>query len=531
MERNGYFQLFNLEDGTYIKIFHQTGKGLPVVFDEIIRYLSQLGKFEFDMIELRQKINNSEEDFLYKIDDEKKPPVDESFSVSLSIDGMQGLCKFYPPSNDGKLMDADAIKADLDKHGIKFGIDMNAIKQFTEERIYLKEYVVAVGKLAVQGKDGKVEYNFNREQKIKPKLLEDGTVDFRDLDIINRVKAGDVLARIENEVMGECGYTVLGKEIQPRPVTKVKVSYGKNIKMSDDGTQLLSEINGHVVLIENKLFVSNVMEFKNIDMSTGNINYDGNVIVKGDIRGGFTVTSSGNIDVYGIVEGAALKAEGNIVLRCGIQGGGKGKLEAKGNIVAKFLENSTVIAGGDIQSEALIHCNVSVRGEINLIGKKGLIVGGIVRAAKKITAKTVGTPMGVDTIIEVGTDPETIDRFHELSKEIAKVKKEIMQIVPAISTFQAKRAEGERIKPEVIYKLQELTKVYRGKKEIYDTLQLEYAAIEGSLNNCDNGTVIVNEIVYPGVKIMISDAGLNIRDERKYCKFCKCDAEVKMFPL
>lgn len=531
MDVNGYFQIFNMEDGTYIKIFPPIENGQSVVFEDMIRYLGKLGRFDIDMFDLKQKMKENNEAFLYKVDDQTKPPVEESFTLSISPDVQKCICKFYPPSNDGRFMDMNEIIESLEKHGVKFGIDTSVIRQYIDNRIYGQEYVVANGKEPVQGEDGRIEYTFNTNQKLIPKVLEDGSVDFRNLDLINKVKAGDVLATLYKEKLGESGYTVLGKEIPPKSVTKVKFVYGRNIDLSEDGLNLISNINGHVTLVDKKLVVSNIMELENIDMSTGNIDYEGNVVVKGDIRGGFTITALGNIDAYGIVEGAILKAEGNVILRYGIQGGGKGIIEAGGNVVAKFIENSTVIAGGDLQSEAIIHSKVSAIGDINLIGKKGIIVGGVVRASKKITAKTIGTPMGVDTIIEVGADPKTIDRYHEVNKEIAKIKKEISQIVPTITLYQNKRAEGEYIRPEFLLRLQELTKLFREKKNKFDSLQEEYARIQDDFAESDAGCIIVQDIAYQGVKIMMSDAGLSLREERTHCKFCRVDAEIVSYNL
>ena len=40
-------------------------------------------------------------------------------------------------------------------------------------------------------------------------------------------------------------------------------------------------MDGHVSLVEGKVFVSDVLTVENVDSSTGNIEYDGNVQVNG----------------------------------------------------------------------------------------------------------------------------------------------------------------------------------------------------------------------------------------------------------
>lgn len=166
-----------------------------------------------------------------------------------------------------------------------------------------------------------------------------------------------------------------------------------------------------------------------------------------------------------------------------------------------------------------------------MIGRKGIIVGGTIRATKKITAKNIGTPMGIDTILEVGSDPNTIDRFHELKKNISELRKDMAKIVPTITSYQGKMAEGEHLRPDVIFRLKELSKLFREKKIEYDKLQQEFQIIEMDFMESGNGVIIVNGTAYPGVKMMISDAGYTVRDEKHNCKFYKEEAEVKVITI
>lgn len=70
----------------------------------------------------------------------------------------------------------------------------------------------------------------------------------------------------------------------------------------------MSQVSGHVILENDKIFVSNVLELVNVDNSTGDIDYEGDVVVKGNVLAGFTVKATGDITVSGIVEGATVIA-------------------------------------------------------------------------------------------------------------------------------------------------------------------------------------------------------------------------------
>ena len=127
--------------------------------------------------------------------------------------------------------------------------------------------------------------------------------------------------------------------------------------------------------MDDKVFVSNIYEVEDVDASTGDINYDGNVLVKGNVRSGYTIIAKGNIEVNGVIEGAVLRTDGDILLKRGIQGMGKADVECEGNLVAKFIENARVVAGGFIQADSIMHSKVSAKGEIEISGKKGFVTG------------------------------------------------------------------------------------------------------------------------------------------------------------
>lgn len=80
-----------------------------------------------------------------------------------------------------------------------------------------------------------------------------------------------------------------------------------------------------------------------MDNSTGNIDYPGNVTVRGNVKGGFSIIAKGDIVVEGVVEDALIQAGGQIIVKRGIHGMTKGILRAQGNVICKFIENATII--------------------------------------------------------------------------------------------------------------------------------------------------------------------------------------------
>ena len=235
---------------------------------------------------------------------------------------------------------------DLEYKKIRCGLQVDAITGYFKNRRYCTDITIALGIEPVHGTDASIEYHFNTDKNAKPTLLEDGSVDFFHLNVVNDCKAGDELATLTPADPGQYGMTVLGEKVKPRNVKVKQLKFGHDIKLSEDKLHIYSEVNGHVELAGEQVFVSNVLEVENVDTATGNVEYNGSVKVNGNVATNFEVKATGDIEIKGVVEGARIEAGGNIVIVRGNNGMGKAELIAGGNIISKFLENTKVEAGG-----------------------------------------------------------------------------------------------------------------------------------------------------------------------------------------
>ena len=253
-------------------------------------------------------------------------------------------------------------------------------------------------------------------------------------------------------------------------------------------------------------------------MSTGDINYTGNVHIKGNVQSGFTVRAKGNITVDGVVECAVLDAGGSIILKSGIQGGKRGILRARKDIASKFLENAIVRAGGKITTEAILYSDVSAGDEIEVMGKKGFIVGGITRSKNHIVCKSVGSTMETKTEIEVGIDPHVIEEAAQLEKSITEKTLEKEKCSQLMSVLSNRLNQG-RLKEDGLAQLKKVSEEY-----IECTKQLEketarLAVLNEEIRNLGNGSFEVLHIAYVGVKIVIGNNIHYIRSDAKRKKF------------
>ncbi|MGP1434014.1 MAG: DUF342 domain-containing protein [Catonella sp.] len=458
---------------------------------------------------------------------------DEKMKVRISEDGMLAVCTFSPPSAGGRVMTKEDLLKELALNGIKFGIVEAEIDRYLNDRQYYVDYIIARGERPVNGHDAKIIYKFNTNLQAKPKENTDGAVDFYNLEIIARVTAGDEVAELIKEDEGRTGRDVRGRLIRPDKVERLNFKYGPNISLSEDGLHLISEVSGHVILDEeNKICVSNTFIVKNdVDISTGNINYDGNVEVKGNVINGFKINATGDVIIGGTAEGAQIIAGGQIILYHGIRGMGKGILKSGGNIIAKFLENAIVQSGGYVMADAIIHSDVSAKGDVIVNSKKGYVNGGTIRSRTLIRVKNAGSEMGTKTNLEVGVDPALLLQYKNLQNKIEETLQRMESSGKSIELYSRKLNNGEKLTPEKLSHFRVLAVEYKRDNDNIGFMQEEFLALHEEIEKQDGGVIEVGNMVYPGVKIAVVDAVLYIRDVLKSVRFIKDGADVTAVPL
>lgn len=530
MAKSAHVKLSIRPNGTFLTLYPAVEGGRSLIIDEVEAYLDKVfqGGYEKVMVreELKKPLHAVHE---IQITKEKILPVNETVVVSIMADRLSVKGRFYPPTEGGSLLDKDGIVSEMVRSGVKYGVKEETIEEFLNNRQYEETLVLAEATKQVEGSDAKIKFFFNTDLTQKPKVNEDGSVDFHHLDIISSVSAGDLLAELTPAVQGKPGIDVCGGLLRPVKVKQKILRVGKNIKLSEDGLKAYSEVNGHATVEGEQVFVSNMYEVPaNVDPSTGDIEYEGNVLVHGNVLAGFSITAKGDIVVEGVVEGANLRAGGHIILKRGIQGMDRGILVANGNVISRFIESATVEAGGYVSADAIMHSTVSAKGDITVDGKKGFISGGNIRSGTMVSAKTIGSHMGTTTNIEVGIEPQIIAEYHELGKEQETLRDEQeknMQILVAL----AKRIKlGEKLPPDKLLQFKKANEAKDTMSKRDEEITERMNVLKESIDSYEGGIVRVINTAHPGVKLTISNAVYYIKSEISYCRFVKSQGDVKI---
>ena len=532
MKRNAFFQLVHKSDGMYLKSYPAVDGGQPLQIEDILSYLE---KKKYDMVTLdtikafikkASEAKNAE----VKISVNSQLPEKEYAMIVMDEKRQYATIRLYPNSSEGARLTNEEILDLLQQKGITYGILQKNIDMMLKARLYCTNVLIAKATMPVHGTDAVITYHFNIDKTNKPEVGKDGHVDFHKLDMIEPVTEGQLLATLQPADYGVPGTDVTGNPIYPKKVVVKKLRYGKNIHVSEDGLNMYSDVSGNVTCVDDMVFVSNCYEVPaDVGPSTGDIEYDGSVNIKGNVLTGYTVNVTGDIYVNGAVEGSTLIAGGKIVLNRGIKGMGKGVMKAGGDVISNFIESSSVYSGGKIITDALLHSDVTAKGTIEVNGKRGLIVGGSVRSTVKIEAKTLGSTMGTQTQLEVGSDPNVVDRYHEIERTMESLGEEKEKLEQNIALLKKRFKSVGSLEQEKLVSLKtDMMRVEEIDAEM-ERLTEEYEKLDEELGNTQgNGKIVVTDIAYSGVKLTISNITNHLHSEVQHSAFVREGADIRI---
>lgn len=448
-------------------------------------------------------------------------PIPARFYVQAASNRMQAWGFVTAPLFGGNHITPEAIREELEKQKIVYGIDGEAIERIVSGKRYFRLFPIAAGKKPVDGKDGRIEDQFLRDVKIRLKEKDDLTVDYKNLNWIQKVQQGQTICDIIPPTEAVNGVNILGAAVQGRNGKKAIPPKGKNTEVTEDETRLIAAVSGQVEFSRGQFHVEQLTTIQaDVDNSTGNIDVIGNVVVGGDVREGFVVKATGDIAVKGKVEGAILIAGGNIQIGMGMNGSLTGSLEAKGDIRTKYLENCTVHAGGCIYSDSLVNANVSSDRDINVTFGLGAIIGGTVMAANSISAKLIGNKSNRTTALILGGTPgvlkEKSDTESELQQALADID-ELRKNLQYIGRSGALTPEYKRMQNDFKLKLSMLN-IQQAK------LKQRLGEISENLDpaNCR----LTSKTIYPITQVTIGSATRIIREINYNCNIYYSEGEV-----
>ncbi|MBN1103077.1 MAG: DUF342 domain-containing protein, partial [Deltaproteobacteria bacterium] len=356
--------------------------------------------------------------------EEKRAPEDgalkEAFEVTVSEDGLSAL--ITPRAADASRASPQTIKDLLAAQGITFGIVDDAMLEG-----YLKQgarfnvpFKVAEGIPPVPAGEVMVKHHFDTDPLKVGMIKEGGYIDFKDRGAIPQVKTGDLLAEKVLPADGAPGTDILGQPILP-PVTKdIKLRGGKGTKISEDGMKVFAAVDGRPELrADGRVYVFSDLEIRgNVDLKTGHVEFQGNVVISGTVQSGFRV-KGGSLTANEILK-ADIETNGDVVVFGGIIGA---TVRAGGSIRARYVHEANIEVLGDIVVEKeIIDSRIETSGVCNV--RNGHILSCQVQAKKGIEAGQIGSDASRPCTLVVGTNERARSEIERLKQTISLKKEE-----------------------------------------------------------------------------------------------------------
>ncbi len=527
----GDFEFRVVEQGIFIKILPPEGKGKAVSFLKVKEFLEKKKIEEINWPDIQKEVQAMQGEWVRIAP--RKPELDEDarLDIEISKDKLSAFLS-YTPALGGKKVTKEDIMNKLQEAGVKYGILREEIQKVIKHRKKINHLLIATGDESEPGKDAEYIFHYDFEKDSVGTERDDGSIDFFDLGLINNVQPGDVILKLIPEKEGLAGKAVTGENIPPVKPKHLDLPSGKNVEAKDEFT-LIAKIAGQVVKDGKKVHVLPVHEVSgDIDLSTGNIDFLGNVIIKGNVQEGFSVKAEGNVEIRGFVSAATIKCTGDLVIQKGFVGKDKGKIDAGGDVKIKFVENGYVKAGGSIFiQDAVMHSDLSAAERIEIKAKKGLLVGGITKAGSEVEANVIGSTLATSTVLDVGLPPERKSRYHELSTKVEEEKTNLIKAKKALQLLEKMKESLGKLpadKENMFYKLKQTE---RRLSQNMETEEAELEELKEIISETKKGRIKVNQKVFSGVKFMIGSSQYHVKKELSRSAFVEDQGEVKQVPL
>jgi len=483
------------------------------------------------------------------------------FEWMVSEDRLTVLLKVYAgtqSADDAKPeVSVDKIRACLGEKAIVAEVDTEAVEK--ELASPTGEWVtIARGIPPRPPTDARLEYLVDLDRFENPVLDQSsGRIDYKNLNLILNVHKGQELVRKHDPVPGEPGRDVYGEEISPKEPLNLDIPVGPGVEVTEDGHLAVATEDGAIaskraktssgrdshaeVFSESETTVRerrsvvrelSVTQTHNIrgDVSykTGNVDFNGTVQITGNILSGFAVSAAQDIFVNGIVEGAHLEAGGSIVINGGIQGGGKAYLKAGESIRARFASEAKLEAGLEIVLQThLLNCDSSAGEVIRLEGVRGVIAGGEARAGTRIESASMGTDLGVKTIVQIGLVTDLLQKISGQEEEIDALTKKLAEVQEMLMSLSSVKERVGSLTPD-----HEKLRIKGVQNQFHIMGELEQAnkelkRLRDERERNRKGIITINGCAFTGVVVRFPGDVLTIDHEMKHLLFYFERGEVR----
>lgn len=390
-----------------------------------------------------------------------RPHRDAEIRVELAPDKMEAYLTIEPPRGTGSRPDRQQLDSALEEAGVTKGIIEEALSDALEISAAgspVRRSLIARGKVPDDAGGKRISLAVDVPTGKAVSISQGGRADYRRQDRFVSVKKGDLLAELlPSDHPPEDGWDVSGTVIEAKNAPALDIEISERIERREEGKKLrlFAACDGEFVYEKKSMDILQVHTVSgDVDFSSGNVKFPGTVGVTGSVRSGFSVLAEGHVKIAGSVEASLISSGEDVMIAQGVKGGGKAVVRSKGSIETIFVEQATLLAVEHVSIKngclrSLVKCN----GKVRLVGEKGVLIGGVVRAREGVYALDIGNAKGVRTEISFGQDYLVMDRIEQEEREIKKIRDQLAKLDQLMAGFekhghqqQLDRARKEKVK-------------------------------------------------------------------------------------
>lgn len=471
---------------------------------------------------------------------------DYSCSVTIVEDNMSAFVDVITPYG-GRFPTKDEITEVLKRHGVVRGISAKQINFLVTKLPTLKagekfNHVVARGLPAKDGRDSYLKPLVPNvlERILRPKVTDNDIADMRDLGDIVTVKENTPLLERVPPTAGRAGYDIFDTELAPKAGKFQELQPGVGTIISPENPNLLlASINGMPKFKNNSMWVDDVFMCKGVNVSTGNIRYDGAVLVNGDVAEKMKIICSGDVTINGFVESAHIEAGGDIIITQGAMGKVDDaqkeystELNAKGNIHIQHGQGLRIRSGGNLTvSKQLAYSDIIVGGGItigNLDKPNGNLFACKIVCQQSVKAGTLGAVSGSQLSIDFSGGYNQIIEFQSsidgIFTSLGKNLADHLETINAIS--------NKRIPEEIQPKANLAQDIYDSEVRLYAFLQKKVNVLKDKKATFISDIGLeASKVLYPGVSVKLNNRTWRAEKEYSCARIHYTDYQWQFDPL
>lgn len=436
----------------------------------------------------------------------------------------QATLNLYPHAEITRDQLLAQINSAINERGIKRAFVKadaleDAATQLLSTQEPIKDIVIAEGQPPENGINAKFTFTQDLFSHKSGKQLDDGSVDYKEIDTYKVVAGNSLLMVKKPPTPGKEGKAVTGEDIACKPGKDVKLIIGANVEVrqQDNGEEhIYATSDGAVVFNKQRLSIEVLTEIKvegDVDYSIGNIKFPGDVYIGGGVLSGFKIEADGDIYIAGCIDNAIIHGKRDLHVQKGIIN--ESTIEVERDIDTGFAQNSTLRCKGTIKAkDSLVDCEVEAGKSV----AAGAIIGGFVRTIEKITAKNLGASMGTLTELRLGITKEEKIHRAKLKQQLELYEENFNKINEVVNKFNPSKISA--LPAEKQQQIKDLI-------EKRDLIQLKQIDLQDEMDALDKnkdtayeeGYISASNGVFPGVTLYFNTDKLQISNEKSKISF------------